>query len=69
MAAGLAWRLCDHLDRGFEDDLLRSEVMLEELDPLAGGGLLLARRLVCAGGEQDDGPRPVLDWHLGGLMP
>ena len=47
----LAWWSCDHLGRRYEGDLLRNEVMLEELEPLDDGGLLLARILACAPGR------------------
>lgn len=69
LATVLAWRSCDHLGPTFEGDLLRSEITLEGLDPLADGGLLDARILVSAQGAQDDDPRPVLDWRLSALMP
>jgi citrate lyase beta subunit/acyl dehydratase len=69
LATVLAWRSCDHLGPTFEGDLLRSEITLEELEPLPDGGLLGARILVSAQGEQDDDPRPVLDWRLSALMP
>jgi acyl dehydratase len=69
LATVLAWRSCDHLGPTFEGDLLRSEITLEELEPLPDGGLLLARILVSAQGEEDDDPRPVLDWRLSALMP
>jgi citrate lyase beta subunit/acyl dehydratase len=69
LATVLAWRSCDHLGPTFEGDLLHSEIVLEELEPLASGGLLHARILVSAQGDEDDDPRPVLDWRLSALMP
>jgi len=69
LATVLAWRSCDHLGPTFEGDVLRSEITVEELEPLADGGLLHARILVSAQGEVDDDPRPVLDWRLSALMP
>jgi citrate lyase beta subunit/acyl dehydratase len=69
LATVLAWRSCDHLGPTFEGDLLRSEITLEELEPLPDGGLLHARILVSAQGDEDDDPRPVLDWRLSALMP
>ena len=48
LATILAWRSCDHLGPTFEGDLLRSEITLEELEPLADGGLVHARILVSA---------------------
>jgi citrate lyase beta subunit/acyl dehydratase len=69
LATVLAWRSCDHLGPTFEGDLLRSEITVEDLEPLADGGLVHARILVSAQGDQDDDPRPVLDWRLTALMP
>jgi acyl dehydratase len=69
LATVLAWRSCDHLGPTFEGDLLRSEITLEELEPLSDGGLLHARILVSAQGHEDDDPRQVLDWRLSALMP
>ena len=69
LATVLAWRSCDHLGPTFEGDLLRSEITLEELEPLPDGGLLHARILVSAQCVEDDDPRPVLDWRLSALMP
>jgi citrate lyase beta subunit len=69
LATVLAWRSCDHLGPTFEGDLLRSEITLEELEPLPDGGLLHARIFVSAQGDEDDDPRPVLDWRLSALMP
>ena len=65
----MTWRSCDHLGPTFEGDLLHSEVTLEELAPLDDGGLVHARIVVAAQAEDDDDPRPVLDWRLTGLMP
>jgi acyl dehydratase len=69
LATVLAWRSCDHLGPTFEGDLLRSEITLEALQPLADGGRLDARILVFAQGADDDDRRPVLDWRLSALMP
>lgn len=69
LATILAWRSCDHLGPTFEGDLLRSEITLEDLEPLDDGGLVYARIVVSAQAEDDDDPRPVLDWRLTGLMP
>jgi citrate lyase beta subunit/acyl dehydratase len=69
LATILAWRSCDHLGPTFEGDLLRSEIRIEEVEPLTDGGLVHARILVSAEAENDDAPRPVLDWRLTGLMP
>ena len=69
LATILAWRSCDHLGPTFEGDVLRSEIKVEELEPLPDGGLVHARVFVSAQAEQDDEPRPVLDWRLTALMP
>jgi citrate lyase beta subunit/acyl dehydratase len=69
LATIIAWRSCDHLGPTFEGDLLRSEIKLEDLDPLADGGLVHARILVSAQARVDDAPRSVLDWRLTALMP
>ena len=68
LATILAWRSCDHLGPTFEGDVLRSEIAVEELEPLADGGLVHAR--IKASARSGDGePRPVLDWRLSALMP
>jgi citrate lyase beta subunit/acyl dehydratase len=69
LATILAWRSCDHLGPTFEGDLLHSEIVLEELEALADGGLVHARIRVSAQAPEDDDPRPVLDWRLSALMP
>jgi len=69
LATILAWRSCDHLGPTFEGDLLRSEITLEEVEPVDDGGLVHARIVVSAQAQDDDDPRPVLDWRLTGLMP
>ncbi len=69
LATILAWRSCDHLGPTFEGDLLHSEIALEELEPLADGGLVGLRVRVSALAEDADEPRAVLDWRLTGLMP
>jgi citrate lyase beta subunit/acyl dehydratase len=69
LATILAWRSCDHLGPTFEGDLLRSDIMLEELERLKDGGLVHARIRMSAQSEDDEDPRLVLDWRLTGLMP
>ncbi|HYZ28578.1 MAG TPA: MaoC family dehydratase [Thermoleophilaceae bacterium] len=63
----VAWHGCDHLGPVFEGDTLFTEVELERVEPLPGGGALLHLRChVCAlrGGERAD----VLDWRPVGVM-
>ncbi|MGZ6588720.1 MAG: aldolase/citrate lyase family protein [Solirubrobacteraceae bacterium] len=69
LATILALRSCDHLGPTFEGDVLRSEIKVEEPEPLSDGGLVHARVLVSAQAVQDDEPRRVLDWRLTALMP
>lgn len=69
LATILAWRSCDHLGPTFEGDLLRSEIILERLEPLEDGGLVEASVFVSALAEDEDAPRSVLDWQLTALMP
>jgi citrate lyase beta subunit/acyl dehydratase len=69
LATILAWRSCDHLGPTFEGDVLRSEITLEAVEQLDDGGLVHARIVVSAQAQDDDDPRPVLDWRLTGLMP
>jgi acyl dehydratase len=70
LATILAWRSCDHLGPTFEGDLLHSQIRLERLEPLADGGLLDARiEMSAIAPDEEDEPRPVLDWRLTALMP
>ncbi|HVL89137.1 MAG TPA: MaoC family dehydratase [Actinomycetota bacterium] len=62
----LAWRSCDHTGPVFEDDLLRTDVTVESVEPLpAGGGLADLRAITYA--TRDD-EAPVLDWRLVALV-
>jgi len=68
----LAWRSCEHTAPVFEEDILRSEVTIVALHPLADGGMVdLAVRVFAERGPQAPEPGtdiPVLDWQLIGLM-
>ncbi len=68
----LAWRGCEHTAPVFEEDILRSEVTVGALHPLADGGLVdLAVRVFAERGPQAPEPGTdilVLDWQLIGLM-
>jgi acyl dehydratase len=68
----IAWRGCDHLAPVFEEDVLRSEVEIEALHPLEGGGGLVRLRVVVHASHDPsatagDGGR-VLDWRLWALL-
>lgn len=62
----LAWHSCDHLGPVFEDDTLRSEVELEQTEPLPDGGGLLHLRIRTTA-QRPDCPEDVLDWRLVGV--
>jgi len=67
LATIVAWRGCDHLGPVFEGDVLATEVSVGDAHPLENGGLLDLRAVTSA--DRGEGPEPVLDWHLVGLMP
>jgi 2-methylfumaryl-CoA hydratase len=68
----LAWRSCEHTAPVFEGDILRSEVTVVALHPLADGGMVdLAVRVFAERGPQAPEAGTdilVLDWQLVGLM-
>jgi len=59
----VAWHSCDHLGPVFEGDTLHTEVELECIEPLRGGGGLLHLR-ARTGADRDDGLANVLDWRF-----
>lgn len=64
----LAWRSCDHTGPVFEGDVLRTEVTVDAVQPLAQGGIVDLHAEVWA--DRDDGEPEVsvLDWRLIGLL-
>ncbi len=65
----VAWRGCDHLGPVFEGDVLATEIALEGVRPLAGGGgLVELRAQVRADRDGLEQPVDVLDWRLVGVM-
>ncbi len=64
----LAWRSCDHTGPVFEGDVLRTQVTVDAVHPLAQGGIVDLHAEVWA--DRDDGQPevPVLDWRFLGLM-
>lgn len=54
------WHSCDHVGPVHEGDTLRSNIEVEQIDPLPrGGGLVQLRSRVYEGDDR----RPVLDWR------
>jgi acyl dehydratase len=67
IATIVGWHSCDHLAPVHEGDTLRSELELERIDPLPGGGALAhLRSRVAADGEPE--PVDVLDWRFVALV-
>ena len=66
LATIVAWRGCDHLGPVFEGDVLRTELALDAVHPLADGGLVDLRAQVRA--LRDGEEHPVLDWRFVGVM-
>jgi 2-methylfumaryl-CoA hydratase len=66
----LGWRSCDHTGPVFEEDVLRTELTVEDVHPQRYGAMVDLRAIVHAtrgeGGE--GGEQPVLDWRFIGLM-
>jgi acyl dehydratase len=63
----VGWHSCDHLAPVREGDTLRSNIELEQTEPLAGGGgLVHLRSRVRA--DREGGPQDVLDWRFIGVM-
>jgi len=59
----VAWHGCDHVGPVYEGDTLHSELELERMEPLPGGGALAhLRSWVHA--AREDGPAAVLDWRF-----
>jgi len=65
----LAWRGCDHLGPVFEGDVLATQLTLECVRPLeGGGGLVELRAQVRADRDGTEEVVDVLDWRLVGVM-
>jgi acyl dehydratase len=63
----VAWHGCDHLGPVHEGDTLRSEIELEQAEPLdGGGGLVHLRSRVRA--DRDAETSDVLDWRFVAVM-
>ena len=67
LATIVAWSGCDHLGPVFEGDVLRTELRVEGVEPVADGGLVDLRALVSAH-RPDDEEAPVLDWRFVALL-
>ncbi|MGO9972144.1 MAG: MaoC family dehydratase [Solirubrobacteraceae bacterium] len=70
LATIVAWAGCDHLGPVFEGDVLRTELHVERVEPLADGALVDLRALVTAHRFDSDYEEeaPVLDWRFVALM-
>ena len=69
IATILAWQSCEHLAPVFEGDVLRTEIAVEGVEPLeGGGGLASLRGLVAAVRGGKGQPEPVLDWSFLALV-
>lgn len=64
----LAWRSCDHTGPVFEGDVLRTEVEVGEVLPLAYGGLVDLRAKAWASRSGEPTEIPVLDWRFVALV-
>jgi acyl dehydratase len=70
----LGWHGCDHLAPVFEGDLLGSQITVEAVRPLPGGGALLDLKVEVTAERAPTAPHPgstatVLDWRLVALAP
>jgi acyl dehydratase len=63
----IGWHACDHLAPVREGDTLRSELEVEEVEPLPGGGALVDLRLG-ARAHRDAEVIDVLDWRFIAVM-
>ncbi|MGH8930638.1 MAG: MaoC family dehydratase [Egibacteraceae bacterium] len=64
----LAWRSCDHSGPVFEGDVLRTEVSVEAVHPLADGAMIDLRAIVHASRAGAGPEDQVLDWRFVGLI-
>jgi acyl dehydratase len=64
----LAWRSCDHTGPVFEGDVLRTEVTVDGVHPLAQGGMVDLHAVVWADHGDGEPEEPVLDWRFIALM-
>lgn len=68
----LGWHGCDHTGPVFEGDILQSEVSVEAVTPLDGGGARVDLTVTVTAERGPDSPDPgstaaVLDWRLAAL--
>lgn len=64
----VAWRSCEHTGPVFEGDVLSTELTVEAVHSLEGGGLADLRAVTAAEREGKGERTPVLDWRFLGLM-
>lgn len=70
----LGWHGCEHTGPVFEGDILQSEVTVDAVTPLLGGGARVDLSVVVHAERGPDSPEagtvaPVLDWRLAALSP
>lgn len=70
----LGWHGCDHLAPVFEGDVLGSQINVEAVAPLTGGGALVDIKVEVTAERAPTAPDPgstaaVLDWRLVALVP
>jgi acyl dehydratase len=66
LATVVAWHRCDHLAPVFEDDVLRTTLHVDDVQPAGDGALVSLRAVVDV--VRDGGLTPVLDWRFVGLL-
>ncbi len=68
MVTVTGWEGCDHVGPVHEDNALGSTVTVTGLDPLDGGGALVALRSQVDARGADGQVRPVLDWRFTAVL-
>ncbi|MGC0366935.1 acyl dehydratase [Rhodococcus sp. 27YEA15] len=64
----LGWQSCDHTGPVHEGDTLTSDLYVDAVEPLVGGGGVLDLRSIVFAHRGRSEPVPVLDWRFTALM-